>query len=131
MRAPFLIITALVGVTVNVSVPAAYAATVTFVTPPGATTSGPVDASATFITSANQISVSLSNFQPNITDVAQALSDLSFVYSGSNLSGQLLSSSSGQEITVAGDGTFTTGGTVSTGWALSSPASNALLLNVL
>jgi len=131
MRAPFLIITALVGVTVNVSVPAAYAATVTFVTPPGATTSGPVDASATFITSANQISVSLSNFQPNITDVAQALSDLSFVYSGSNLSGQLLSSSSGQEITVAGDGTFTTGDTVSTGWALSSPASNALLLNVL
>ena len=131
MRAPFLIITALVGVTVNVSVPAAYAATVTFVTPPGATTSGPVDASATFITSANQISVSLSNFQPNITDVAQALSDLSFVYSGSNLSGQLLSSSSGQEITVAGDGTFTTGDTVSTGWALSSPASNTLLLNVL
>ena len=35
MRAPSLIITALVGVMVNVSMPAAHAATVTFVTLPG------------------------------------------------------------------------------------------------
>jgi hypothetical protein len=32
---------------------------------------------------------------------------------------------------VAGNGTFTLGGTVSTGWAISSPTANTLLLNVL
>ena len=110
----------------------AVSSTITYVTPTGATTSGgPVDASATFTTSANQISVSLSNLQANITDVAQALSDLFFTYSGNNLSGQTLSSSSAQEISVASNGTFSLGSTVSTGWALSSPASNTLLLNDL
>jgi hypothetical protein len=44
--------------------------TFTFVTPTGATTSGPVNASATFTTSLNSISVSLTNLQANITDVA-------------------------------------------------------------
>ena len=81
-----------------VVLPPAHAATVTFVTPTGASTGGgPVNASATFTTSANQISVSLSNLQANITDVAQGLSDLFFTYSGSNLSGQTLTSSSAQE----------------------------------
>ena len=123
------LIAALVGLMVNVSVPAAHAATVTFVTPPGATTSGPVDASATFTTSANQLSVSLSNLQPNISDVAQALSDLSFTFSGPApfVLGLL---SSGQEITVAGNGTFTTGSTVETGWVLSASGST-LTLDVL
>jgi hypothetical protein len=110
----------------------AVSSTITYVTPTGATTSGgPVDASATFTTGTNSISVSLSNLQANITDVAQALSDLFFTYSGSNLSGQTLTSSSGQEITVASNGTFSLGPTVSTGWALSSPTSNTLLLNDL
>jgi hypothetical protein len=131
MRAPSLIITALVGLIVNVSVPGTHAATVTFVTPTGATTSGPVDASATIGTIANGIIVSLSNLQPNISDVAQALSDLSFTYSGPNLSGTPVIASVGQEITVAGNGSFTTGPIVATGWAVSSPTSNTLLLNVL
>jgi hypothetical protein len=110
----------------------AVSSTITYVTPTGATTSGgPVDASATFTTGTNSISVSLSNLQANITDVAQALSDLFFTYSGSNLSGQTLTSSSGQEITVASNGTFSLGPTVSSGWALSSPTSNTLLLNDL
>jgi hypothetical protein len=110
----------------------AVSSTITYVTPTGATTSGgPVDASATFTTGTNSITVSLSNLQANITDVAQALSDLFFTYSGSNLSGQTLTSSSGQEINVASNGTFTLGATVATGWALSSPASNTLLLNDL
>jgi len=106
------------------------AATVTFVTPTGSTTSGPVNASATFTTTANQILVSLSNLQTNITDVAQALSDLSFTYSGASLGTPTLTSSSGQEITVAGNGSFTTGSTVSTGWAASNTGST-ILLNVL
>ena len=54
-----------------VAFPPAHAATVTYVTPTGATTSGgPVNASATFTTGTNSISVSLSNLQANITDVA-------------------------------------------------------------
>ena len=110
------------------TLPPAHADTFTFVTPTGATTGGgPVSASATFTTSANQISVSLSNLQANITDVAQALSDLFFTYSGGNLTGQTLTSSSGQNITVASNGTFTLGSTVATGWALSAPGSNTLL----
>ena len=114
------------------TLPPAHADTFTFVTPTGATTGGgPVSASATFTTSANQISVSLSNLQANITDVAQALSDLFFTYSGGNLTGQTLTSSSGQAITVASNGTFTLGSTVATGWALSAPGSNTLLLNDL
>jgi hypothetical protein len=118
MRAPSLIITALVGLTVNVSVPAAHAATATFVTPTGATTGGgPVDASAAFITSAGSLSVTLTNLQPNITDVSQALSDLSFVFSNGSVPVPQFSSS-GQLITVNSGGTFTTGSTVPTGWAL-------------
>jgi hypothetical protein len=69
--------------------------------------------------------------QANITDVAQALSDLFFTYSGSNLPGATLSSSSAQEITIGAGGTASLGPTVSTGWALSSPSANTLLLNVL
>jgi len=115
-----------------VALPPAKAATVTYVTPTGATTSGgPVNASATFTTGTNSISVSLSNLQANITDVAQALSDLFFTYSGTNLSGQTLTSSSSQAITVASNGTFSTGATVPAGWVLSSPTSNTLLLNDL
>jgi len=108
------------------------AATTTFVTPTGANPGGgPVNASATFTTSANQISVTLTNLQANITDVAQAISDLFFTYNGANLTGQSLTSSSGQEISVASNGTTTLGGTVATGWALSAPSANTLLLNVL
>jgi hypothetical protein len=110
----------------------AISATITYFTPTGATTGGgPVNASATFTTGTNSITVTLSNLQPNITDVAQGLSDLFFTYSGPNLPGQTLTNSSGQEISVASGGSPTIGPTVSTGWALSSPASNELLLNVL
>ena len=111
----------------------ASAATVTFVTPTGATTSGgPVDASATFTTSTNTIAVTLSNLEKNITDVAQAISDLFFTFSGSTLSSTpTLTSSSGQEVTVNSGGTFSLGSTVSTGFAVSSTGPNTLLLNVL
>jgi hypothetical protein len=72
----------------------------------------------------------LTNLQANPTNVAQLLSDLSFTLS-SSFAGAALSSSSGQEITVQGGGTFTLGSTVSTGWSLSSLGGNTLLLNVL
>jgi hypothetical protein len=56
-------IAALVGLIVNVSVQAAHASTVTFVTPTGSTESGgnPVNVSATFTTSDRQIAVTLTD----------------------------------------------------------------------
>lgn len=100
----------------------AKADTFTFVTPPGSTTGGgPVDASATFTTNAGSLSVTLTNLQANIKDVAQALSDLIFTIPGVTTGS--LASSAGQEITVNGNGTFTLGSTVSTGWVLSNSGS--------
>jgi MYXO-CTERM domain-containing protein len=91
---------------------------ITYVTPSGSSTlGGPVDAMATFTTSANTLSIVLTNLQANPTDVAQLLSDLSFtVGNGGTLTGATLASSSAQEITVAADGSFTLGSAVATGW---------------
>ena len=100
----------------------AQADTVTFDTPAGSTTSGgAVDATATFVTGNGTLSITLTNLLANPTDVAQLLSDLSFNLSNGATTGTI-GSSSGQEITVAGNGTFTTGSTVDTGWALNSTA---------
>jgi hypothetical protein len=106
-----------------VSVSVARADTVTFVTPPGSTTSGgPVDASAVFTTSAGSLSVTLTNLQANIKDVAQALSDLSFTIAGQTTGS--LASSGAQELTVNGNGTFSLGASLTTtaavGWVFSN-----------
>lgn len=107
-----------------------HANTITFTTPTGSTIGGsPVNASATFVTSANTLTVTLTDLLANPTDVGQLISDLFFTLSNGSTAGTL-TSSSGQELTVAGNGTFTTGATVSTGWAL-SPSGGSLLLNVL
>jgi hypothetical protein len=96
----------------------AQASTVTFSTPSPATVGGqPVSASATFVTSVNNIMISLVNNQANPTSVVQNLSDLGFSLSTGQTSGSL-SSSSGMERTIAGNGTFSDGSTVSTGWQL-------------
>jgi hypothetical protein len=109
---------------------AASGSTITFETPPGSTTSGgPVDATATFVAGDGTLSIALTDLQANPTDVAQLISDLDFTLSNGATSGTI-ASSSGQEITVAGDGTFTTGSTVDTGWALNSTATG-LQLDVL
>jgi PEP-CTERM motif-containing protein len=106
---------------------AATAATITYDTPSGSTTSGgPVDATATFVTGDGTIGVTLTDLLANPTDVAQLISDLSFTLSNGATSGTI-ASSSGQELTVAGDGTFTTGSTVATGWALNSTATGLQL----
>jgi hypothetical protein len=77
----------------------------------------PVDASATLVTAANTLSITLTNLEANPTSVVQALSDLQFtVGNGGSLTGATLSSSSGQEITINSGGTFTIGPTVATGW---------------
>jgi hypothetical protein len=129
MRKPLWII--LTVVLAAVMAPGASAdSIITFVTPSGATTSGgPVDASATFVTGAGTLDITLTNLQANPGNVAQLLSDLSFVLSNGATSGTI-ASSSGQEITVGSNGTFTTGAAVDTGWALNSTA-GGLQLDVL
>ena len=112
---------------------ASYGSTITFVTPSGATTGGgPVDASAVFTTSAGSLSITLTNLQPNITDVAQALSDLSFtVGNGGSLTGSAQTGASAQEITVNGNGTFSLGATLTTvaavGWVYTTTSSTGTL----
>jgi hypothetical protein len=88
-----------------------------------------VSASATFVTSADSLTITLTNLQDNPTSIIQNLSDLSFVLSGGQTSGSL-TSSSGLERNVALDGTFTDGATVATGWELETSGSG-LRLHVL
>jgi PEP-CTERM motif len=73
------------------------------------------------------LTITLTDLQANPKDVAQLLSDLSFTLGGGNLMGATLASSSGQEVTVANDGSFTLGSTVSTGWAFSISAGTGTL----
>jgi len=104
---------------------------ITFVTPAGSNTGGgPVSASATVTTGAGTVSITLTDLQANPTDVAQLISDFDFVLSGGQTSG-VLTSSSGQQITVAGNGTTTLGPTASTGWGLNNNVAGGLQLDAL
>src|SRR4029077_7736747 len=86
-----------------------YASTVTYVTPGGSTTTGgAVNASATFTTGAGTLSITLTDLLVNPTDVAETISDLDIMLSNGAKTGTL-SSSSGQDITVNGDGTYALG----------------------
>ena len=89
----------------------------------------PVSATATFVTSANTVTITLTNLQNNPKSVIQNLSDLIFVLSGGQTSGTLTSSSALAR-TVHSNGTFTDGGTVATGWELETFGSG-LRLHVL
>jgi hypothetical protein len=107
------------------------AATITYVTPPGSTTGGgAVSASALFTTVAGAVNITLTNLQANITDVAQALSDLDFTFSNGITTGTL-TSSSGQQVSIAANGTTSFGATTSTGWGLNNNVSGGLQLNAL
>jgi len=110
----------------------ATANTVTYSTSSGATESGgnAVNATATFTTSANTLSISLTDNLSNPTTVAQLISDLDFVLSSGQTSGSI-SSSSGLQRTVNGDGTYTVGSTVSTGWGLNNNVAGGLQLDAL
>ncbi len=122
---------AVAGVLVLATLPAE-ATSITFTLPAGSVESGgnAVSATASFVTSANDISITLTNTLANPTTVAQNLSDLIFTVSPS-FSSFSLASSSGKERTVAADGTFTDGSTVSTGWALVNPSDSQLKLCLL
>jgi PEP-CTERM motif len=104
-----------------------HAGSVIFQTPSGSSTSGgPVDAEALFLTSPGILTITLFNREANPTDVAQNLSDLVFVGSGS-LTGETLASSSSEVITVNADKTFNTGVTVATGWVFSASGATGTL----
>jgi PEP-CTERM motif-containing protein len=104
---------------------------ITFSTPTGATTvGGPVSATATITTGLGTVSISLTDLQANPTDVAQLISDFDFTLSGGQTTGAL-ASSSGQQINVAGNGTFTLGSTGSTGWGLNNNVMGGLQLDAL
>lgn len=89
---------------------AASANTITF------TSSGP-SAQATFITSANTLSITVNNLTADPGSVAQCLSALFFSITTGQSSGSL-TSGSGMERTIATDGTYTDGSIVAAGWAL-------------
>jgi hypothetical protein len=97
------------------------ATVITYTTPGGSTaTDGqPVSATATFTTGLNSLTINLQNLQDNPKAVSQAISDLGFTFSTGQTAGSL-TSSSGIARTIAADGTFTDGGSVSTLWALES-----------
>ncbi len=110
----------------------ASADTITFTTPAGSNIGGqPVDAQVTFTTSSDKLTITLTDLLANPTSVVQLISDLSFSLNNATGAGSSLSSSSGQEITVAKDGSFALGSTVGTGWAFTNDGKGNFLLNVL
>jgi hypothetical protein len=111
---------AILAIVALTSAVATKADSVTYVTPTGASTGGgPVNASATLTVSpAGTLTVVLTNLQANPTDVAQLISDFSFTTT--NAPTGTLTTSSGQQIFVAANGTTTTGTTGLTGWGLDS-----------
>jgi len=111
---------ALLLLIISIGAGAAHANSFLFSTPAGSDAGGgPVSASAMVTTGAGTVTIMLSNLQANITDVAQAISDFAFTLNGGATTGTV-SASSGQEINVAANGTFTLGSTVATGWGLDS-----------
>jgi hypothetical protein len=119
---------ALVGLVTALVGSPAHAGTTTFVTPTGSTIgSRPVDAEATFTTGFHSLTITLTNLEANPSDVSQNLSDLSFTISGGSLTGASLISSSGQEITVHSNGTYTTGSTGLAGWSPTLSGTSGLL----
>jgi hypothetical protein len=99
---------------------AAFAGTFTFSTAPGATETGgnAVNAQAIFTTGNGTLEITLNNLLVNPKTVAQNISDLFFTLNNVTTGGSL-TSSSGTERTVAANGTFTDGSSVSTGWVFS------------
>lgn len=111
---------------------AAHADSFTFQTASGASTSGgSVDASATVTTGAGTVTVTLNDLEANPTDVAQLISDFDFTLNTTITGTPDIHSSSGQEISIASDGTSTLGSTVSTGWGLNNLGSGTLQLDAL
>jgi hypothetical protein len=90
----------------------------------------PVSAQAVFTPGPGTLTIDLTNLGVNPTSVSQNVSALIFTTTPSPGS-QNSYTSSGQDRTVAGDGSFTDGATGATGWVLSNPSASTLELDVL
>jgi len=109
----------------------ASATDITLTTPIGATTSGgAVDASAEFITGAGTLTIILDNLFADPKSIAQLLSGIDFTLSDLATTGSL-TSSSGQQLTVASNGSYTTGATTSTGWGVDNNVLGGIELTAL
>ncbi len=110
----------------------ASANTMTFTTAAGATESGgnPVDASATFTTGTNTVTITLTDLLANPKTVAQLISDISFSLSGGQTSATI-GSSSGTQRTVNSNGTWSAGSTTSTGWGIDTAFVGGIHLTAL
>jgi len=110
----------------------ASAAVMTFDIAPGSELDNlPVSASATFTTSADTLTIQLTNLQANPTSVIQLISDILFTFSNDVTGDSTLTSSTATEITIDSNGNATTGGTVATGWGLEDASAPTLHLTVL
>jgi hypothetical protein len=112
------------------------AGTITYVTPAGSTIpAGAVDASATFTTSANTLTITLTDLLANPKDVGQLLSDLLFTTNGGSLTGSTQTAASSSEVTVAGNGSFTgptpISGVATVGWPYAVNSATSGTLDVL
>jgi hypothetical protein len=107
--------------TLLAAVSTASADTGTFTTPAGASTGGqPVDAQVVFTTSDNTVSFVVTDLEANSRSVVQNVSALSFTVDPAITTPGVIASSSANVITIAGDGTYTVGASVPTGWKLSN-----------
>jgi hypothetical protein len=101
-------------------------------TPTGATAGGqPVSATVTLTPGAGTIQVVLQNLQANPKSVVQALSDIDFTLAGILEAGSTLAPSTAAGINIAGDGTVTSAGTLSTGWLLGTLGGADFHLDIL
>ena len=103
-----------------------YAATITYKATGTSSGGETQNASATFVTGAGTVAVTLNDLLSNPRSIGQNISDLFFTLSNGATSGSL-TSSSGIELTVNSNGTYSTGSTVLTGWVLTSSGSSLLL----
>lgn len=102
-------------------------ASAVYITPAGSTVSdGLVNASATFsLLNNTTLQITLTDNLTNPTSVGQLPSDLQFSVSG--ITGLSLTSMSGTAITINGDNSSTTGGTITTGWVEGTSGSTFVL----
>ncbi len=108
----------------------AAASNVTTVTPSGSATSGPVAASATFITGLGFVNVTLTDLEINPSNVNQLLGGLSFTLSNGATTGTLFASRS-SIVTVQAGGDYSVGLSGAAGWGLNNNVSGGLQLNAL
>ena len=95
----------------------------------GTLNSLPEDATASFVVAAGSITVTINDLESNPTSDIQDVSDVEFQLSGVTTGGTL-TSSSGTQLTVNSDGTYTVGSTGTTNWLYSVSGGTFTLTNI-